>query len=318
MRIGRFARDGDTGTARLGVAHRDMPMVDIVDAWNGRAGHRSGASVPQWLRSTLAMIEAGPDAWAEVAVLAREAATNPALIVDDGAPGFRWLCPMDRLSSLRDFLAFESHVLEGAKRRGSPVPPYWYEAPVYYKGNHRSILGPGDECPWPSYTDKMDFELELAMIVGRGGRDISSDDAGAHIFGFTIMNDLSARDIQAKEMTAWLGPAKGKDFATALGPYIVTADELGTMPDLEMICRVNGTEWGRARSAEAHWSWADMIAHVSMSENIWPGDVYGSGTPGRCCGLDLGRFLEEKDVVELEIEKIGSLAISVGPRPLDP
>jgi len=150
------------------------------------------------------------------------------------------------------------------------------------------------------------------MIVGVRGHDIQRDAAGKHIFGFTIMNDFSARDIQAREMTAWLGPAKGKDFATALGPCIVTAEEVGTEPDLEMICRVNGQEWGRARSSEAFWSWTDMIVHVSNGEDIHPGDVYGSGTPGGCCGLDLGRDLQPGDVVELEIEHIGVLRNTLG------
>jgi 2-keto-4-pentenoate hydratase/2-oxohepta-3-ene-1,7-dioic acid hydratase in catechol pathway len=153
------------------------------------------------------------------------------------------------------------------------------------------------------------------MIVGRKGRDVPTDAASSFVYGFSILNDFSARDIQAREMTAWLGPAKGKDFATALGPCIVTADELGAEPDLEMICRVNGEVWGRSRSSKARWKWADMIAHVSQSEEIWPGDVYGSGTPGGCCGLDLGRELGPGDVVELEIEGIGLLRNTIGPRP---
>jgi 2-keto-4-pentenoate hydratase/2-oxohepta-3-ene-1,7-dioic acid hydratase in catechol pathway len=153
------------------------------------------------------------------------------------------------------------------------------------------------------------------MIVGVRGREIEPDAAANHIFGFTIMNDFSARDIQAREMSAWLGPAKGKDFATALGPCIVTIDEVGAEPDVEMICRVNGQEWGRARSGEAHWRWADMLVHVSAGEDVYPGDVYGSGTPGGCCGLDLDRELEAGDLVELEIEKIGTLRNTVGSRP---
>ena len=158
----------------------------------------------------------------------------------------------------------------------------------------------------------MDFELELAAVIGRRGRDVPSAEAGNHIFGFTIFNDFSARDVQAKEMSAWLGPAKGKDFTNAFGPCIVTCDEVGTEPDLEMICRVNGEEWGRARSSDARWKWAEMVAHVSTSEDIYPCDVYGSGTPGGCCGLDLGRDLQPGDVVELEIESIGILRNPVG------
>jgi 2-keto-4-pentenoate hydratase/2-oxohepta-3-ene-1,7-dioic acid hydratase in catechol pathway len=174
------------------------------------------------------------------------------------------------------------------------------------------VIGPDTTCPWPSYTKRLDFELELALIVGRRGRDVTRENAGEYVFGFTVFNDFSARDVQAKEMSAWLGPAKGKDFGNALGPCVVTADEVGSEPDLEMICRVNGEEWGRARSSDAKWRWADILAHVSEAEDIWPGDVYGSGTPGGCCGLDQGRELAPGDVVELEIEKIGVLRNTVG------
>jgi 2-keto-4-pentenoate hydratase/2-oxohepta-3-ene-1,7-dioic acid hydratase in catechol pathway len=248
------------------------------------------------------LIEAGPEVWAGVSEVA--ASADDQLRVASEA---RLLCPLDRIASLRDFLAFEDHVKAGAERRGVPVPDYWYEAPIYYKGNHRSIIGPDEGCPWPSYSEHLDFELELAMIVGRPGRDIDAQGAGRHVFGFTVMNDFSARDVQSREMSAWLGPAKGKDFATALGPCIMTADEAGAEPDFEMTCKVNGEEWGRARSGEMHWRWADLLAHVSLDEDVFPGDVYGSGTPGGCCGLDLGRRLGPGDIVELEIEKIGVL-----------
>jgi 2-keto-4-pentenoate hydratase/2-oxohepta-3-ene-1,7-dioic acid hydratase in catechol pathway len=259
--------------------------------------------------SVAELIEAGPDTWRDVISYAR--APDRAPIGDD----VRLLSPL-MPASLRDFLSFEDHVRRGARRRGVEVPEYWYEAPVYYKGNHRAIIGPGDISPWPSYARRMDFELELAMVIGKRGRDVATQGAGDYIFGFTILNDLSARDVQAREMSAWLGPAKGKDFANALGPCIVTADEVGTEPDLAMSCRVNGDEWGSARSGDMHWSWAEMIAHVSQAEDVWPGDVYGSGTPGGCCGLDLGRELQPGDVVELEIEKIGVLRNTIGAPPL--
>jgi 2-keto-4-pentenoate hydratase/2-oxohepta-3-ene-1,7-dioic acid hydratase in catechol pathway len=266
----------------------------------------SHASEPPFGRSTLSLIEAGSEVWAEAASVAASSAAEVDLSEAE------LLCPMDRVASLRDFLAFESHVKLGAQRRNGAVPEYWYEAPIYYKGNHRQLLGPEDECPWPPYTEWLDFELELAMIVGRGGTDISSNEAAENIFGFTIFNDFSARDIQMREVTGWLGPAKGKDFANAFGPCIVTADELGTEPDLEMICRVDGEEWGRGRSGELHWSWTEMIAHVSRSEDVYPGDVYGSGTPGGCCGLDHNRKLPPGAVVELEIEHIGTLRNPIG------
>ena len=258
------------------------------------------------------LIEQGPGLWTEVEELAAEAAAERDLEVKEDEWEVSWLSPLDRLASLRDFLAFESHVKKGAQRRGGDVPDYWYEAPVYYKGNHRSILGPGETCPWPSYTSHLDFELELAMIVGVKGRDLDPEGAADHVFGFTVMNDFSARDIQAKEMTAWLGPAKGKDFATSLGPCIVTASEVGDQPDLAMECRVNGDTWGSARSSEMHWKWGQMLAHVSRDEVVYPGDVYGSGTPGGCCGLDIDRALKPGDVVELDIQSIGTLSNSVG------
>jgi 2-keto-4-pentenoate hydratase/2-oxohepta-3-ene-1,7-dioic acid hydratase in catechol pathway len=293
----------------------DHPPVDLLDAWNEVTSSRTDSERGVNLVSMIHLIEGGPEFWSEVRDVIRAASGIPDLEVHEDEPGLRWLAPLDRASSLRDFLAFESHVKRGAERRNSEVPQYWYEAPVYYKGNHRSIIGPGEECPWPRYTNRLDFELELAMIVGVRGREIEPDAAANHIFGFTIMNDFSARDIQAREMSAWLGPAKGKDFATALGPCIVTIDEVGAEPDVEMICRVNGQEWGRARSGEAHWRWADMLVHVSADEDVYPGDVYGSGTPGGCCGLDLDRELEAGDLVELEIEKIGTLRNTVGSRP---
>jgi 2-keto-4-pentenoate hydratase/2-oxohepta-3-ene-1,7-dioic acid hydratase in catechol pathway len=310
VRIYRYQAGADA-RPRVAVAVDGGGAVDLIEAWHQVTGIAPGPETLPILTSPLSLIEAGPEAWARVGDVARSVRGLPD-VVD---PNVRLLAPLDTVPSLRDFLAFEDHVLRGAERRNSPVPEYWYEAPIYYKGNPRSIIGPGAECPWPSYTQRLDFELELAMIIGRKGQDIRAGAAEPFIFGFTILNDFSARDVQAKEMTAWLGPAKGKDFATAIGPCIVSADEVGTEPDLEMICRVNDEEWGRSRSSKALWKWGDMIAHVSQSEEIWPGDVYGSGTPGGCCGLDLGRALSPGDVVELEIEGIGSLRNTIGPRP---
>ena len=300
---------------RLGISVDGSDLIDLLSAWTkDPARHREYGKQAVW--SVTSLIQSGRDTWRAVEEAALTVADDPKvekISLDD--PNLELLCPLDQCASLRDFLAFEDHVNLGAERRGGNVPEYWYEAPVYYKGNHRSWIDPGAECPWPPYTGYLDFELELAMIVGRGGRDISAEQAGEHIFGFSILNDFSARDVQMKEVSAWLGPAKGKDFANALGPCIITADEIGAEPDLEMICRVNGEEWGRGRSGSKHWSWAEMIAYVSQSEDILPTDVYGSGTPGGCCGLDLGRRLEPGDVVELEIEKIGVLRNTIGPRP---
>lgn len=314
MRIYRFTSRRGGFQPRLAVAVGDGSPVDLLGAWDEVTGTRLGFDQNHFLVSTLALIESGAEIWEEVRDVARAASDLPDLTIDLEEPGLRLLCPMNLVASLRDFLAFESHVKLGAARRGGDVPPYWYEAPLYYKGNRRALLGPEEACPWPAYTEHLDFELELALIVGKRGRDVRREDAGEHIFGFTVFNDWSARDVQMKEVSAWLGPAKGKDFANSFGPCIVTADEVGAEPDLQMICRVNGEEWGRARSSEMHWRWADIVAHVSRAEDIFPGDVYGSGTPGGCCGMDLNRRLAPGDVVELEIENIGVLRNVVGPR----
>ncbi len=219
--------------------------------------------------------------------------------------------PLPNPPSLRDFIAFEDHIAATSKKRGQPIPPEWYKFPVYYKGNHRTIIGPDEALPWPLDTAKLDYELELACVIGKKGRDISERDAEDYIAGYTTMNDFSARDIQFQEMACRLGPAKGKDFATALGPCLVTPDDIGDLGGLTMIARVNAEEWSRGRFGAIHWSFPQMIAHVSRGETIFPGDVFGSGTVGGGCGLELDRYLKPGDVVELEIQPIGVLKTQI-------
>ena len=219
----------------------------------------------------------------------------------------RVLAPLPNPPSLRDFIAFEDHIAATSKKRGQPIPPEWYDAPAYYKGNPRTIIGPQDDLPWPLRTTKLDYELELACVIGREGKNIPIKDAERYIAGYTIMNDFSARDIQFQEMKCRLGPAKGKDFATALGPCIVTPDEIPDINELTMIARVNGEVWSQGRFGTIYWTFAQMIEHVSQDEAIYPGDLFGSGTVGGGCGLEMDRFLKPDDVVELEIQPIGIL-----------
>ena len=221
------------------------------------------------------------------------------------------IAPLPNPSSLRDFIAFENHIAATSKKRGQPIPPEWYKFPVYYKGNHRTIIGPDQDLPWPLETTKLDYELELACVIGRSGRDIPEREAQDYIAGYTIMNDFSARDIQFQEMACRLGPAKGKDFATALGPCLLTPEEIADLGALTMIARVNGEEWSRGRFGTIHWSFPQMIAHVSRGETIYPGDVFGSGTVGGGCGLEMDRYLKPGDIVELEIQPIGILQTKV-------
>lgn len=224
----------------------------------------------------------------------------------------RLLAPVPRPPALRDFFAFEEHAQQGAKRRGEPLAKEWYDQPVYYKGNHREIYGPGAVVPWPDYTRKFDFEHEIACVVGKKGRDLSPEQARAHIAGYAILNDYSARDIQKNEMVCRMGPAKGKDFAYGLGPYLLTADELPEPEGLKMAVFVNGEKWSEGNSSGRYWSFPLMLSHVSQGETVYPGDILGSGTYYKGCGLDLDRWVKPGDEITLEVEKLGRLTQVVG------
>ena len=224
----------------------------------------------------------------------------------------RLLAPL-RPRSLRDFLAFEGHLNNAMVRLGRPIPTEWYTVPAYYKGMPDTVIGPGEEIPWPFYTEKLDHELELAAIIGRRGKDIAREEALNYIFGYTIWNDVSARDVQARELPVNMGPAKAKDWdgSNVLGPCIVTADELQAN-NLRMTVRVNGEVWGEDTSAHMHHTFADMIAYASQAQTLYPGDVFGSGTAARGSGLEQDRWLKEGDVVEMDIEGIGLLRNRIG------
>lgn len=219
----------------------------------------------------------------------------------------RLLAPIPDPPSVRDFYAFEDHVKKGFEKRGEPMPREWYEMPVYYKSGHHNIIGTDEDVRWPSFTAKFDYELELAAVIGKKGSNISAADARDYIAGFTVMNDFSARDIQRAEMKVRLGPAKGKDWATGLGPWLVTTDEIGDPYNLEMTARVNGELWSRGNSGSIYWKFEQMIEFLTRDDTIYPGDVIGSGTVGTGCGLELDRWVKRGDVMELEIEKIGTL-----------
>jgi 2-keto-4-pentenoate hydratase/2-oxohepta-3-ene-1,7-dioic acid hydratase in catechol pathway len=218
-----------------------------------------------------------------------------------------------RPRSMRDFLAFEGHLKNAFRRLGRPIPDEWYEVPAFYRGMPDTVIGPEEIIPYPSYTQKLDHELELAAIIGRRGRDIPREEADSYVFGYTIWNDLSARDTQARELPVGMGPSKAKDWdgSNVLGPCIVTADEVDA-GDLTMRVRVNGETWGEDNSSNMHHKFADMIAYVSQAQTIYPGEVFGSGTAEGGAGIEMDRYLSEGDVVELEIEGIGVLRNAIG------
>ena len=212
--------------------------------------------------------------------------------------------PVLRPPAVRDFYVFEQHVRTARVARGLEVPPEWYEQPVFYFSNPAAIYGPEDEIPYPAGTAELDYELEVAAVIGVDGQ----------IGGFTVMNDWSARDLQRREMKVGLGPAKGKDFATSLGPFVVTADEFDGRSGT-MIARVNGEERSRGELADMHFSWEEIVAHAALNTVLLPGDVLGSGTVGTGCILEHGdgRWLQPGDVVELEVEGIGVLRNRISP-----
>ena len=170
----------------------------------------------------------------------------------------------------------------------------------------------GDEIPWPYYTRKLDFECEIACVVGKKGKNILLDDAENYIFGYMIFNDFSARDIQKKEMVLRMGPAKGKDFANSLGPYLVTKDEVDPKKDFSLKAYVNEELWSEGHFKDQFWGFPLMVSHLSQEETIYPGDVIGSGTFYRGCGLDLDRWIKPGDIVELEVAKLGKLRNKIG------
>ena len=236
--------------------------------------------------------------------------------------GVKFHAPL-KPTTLRDAYAFEQHVKTANQNRGRDVPEEWYQFPVFYYTNPHSIFGPDDEIPYPHYTNALDFELEIAVIIGKAGVNIKPEDAHEHIFGYTIFNDWSARDVQRAEMKVGLGPAKGKDFASSLGPTIVTSEALADRTvnrpgvyDLNLTAKVNGVEMSRGNFKDIFWSFGEIIARASDTCQLQAGDVIGSGTVGTGCLLELtrtqGPWLNAGDIVELEIERIGILKNIIG------
>ena len=307
---------------RLGILLDEKTILDpqnVFASFYQGAGHynfleRAQAKIPTSLNALLKTKENPLELLKEALDLSKSLSDKSKYLIDLSTnKNINLSAPLDKIETYRDFYAHEKHVATGFKKRGEPIPQAWYEIPAYYKGATVGFIGPEEEILWPSYTDVLDYELELGMVIGRDGFNVKAKDAHKHIFGFTILNDISARDIQKKEMQIRLGPAKGKDFCSIIGPVIVTADEFQSCePNLLMTAKVNGIEWSRGQSGDIHFTWAQMIEHVSKDEWIIAGDLFGSGTVGTGCGLELDKWIKPGDVLELEIEKIGVLKNVVG------
>ena len=226
---------------------------------------------------------------------------------------FQFKKPLDKIGTYRDFYTFETHVRNGFAKRQDTIPPAWYEIPVYYKGQPYQFIGPNDIIPWPSYSQYLDIELEYAAVIGRDGYNLTEKNAYDHILGFTLLNDISARDMQRQETSVRLGPAKGKDFCNIIGPVITTVDEFNfSHPEIVLKAFVNKEQWSQGNTNSSSYSFGEMLEYASREEWLVAGDLIGSGTLGKGCGMELGRQLQPGDEIRLEGEKIGILENFVG------
>lgn len=311
------------GAQRAGALFdNDQSVLDLRQAWQDAYG---GDGMP--LASVQGLIEGGEHALSAAQLLLRRA---PSVAVRNRAE-VRLLAPIQPPIQMRDCSCFELHLRQSfaaarkarAMRSSDPqaalkamdtqpeerVLATFDRQPIYYKCNRFATIGTDEDVVWPRYSKLLDFELEFGFYLGKRAKDVPREKAREQIFGYTIFNDISARDAQSVEMGGMLGPAKGKDFDTAnvMGPCLVTADELPDPYNLTMVARVNGEEWGRGNTRDMRWSFEDVIAHISRSETLYPGEFFGSGTVGNGSGLEQLRYLKPDDVVELEVEGIGIL-----------
>jgi fumarylacetoacetate (FAA) hydrolase len=328
LKLLTFARPESPSSPRLGSVLMDL-VVDLTSlrAW---AIQSNGIRTPEIPASMLELLYAGSAALSSLRDLVSTVEGEDVLNLQ-GLDSNPIAYPMDQVTfypplvrpmSVRDFYAFEKHVTTANQIRKRPVPEQWYQFPVFYFSNPNSIFGHRQPIPYPSQTQALDYELEVACIIGKQAMNIPAHRAEEYIFGYTIFNDWSARDIQSQETKVGLGPAKGKDFASSFGPWITTVDELGDRDtgrpgvyDLHMIARVNGIERSQGNLKEMYYSFGDLLERASQDVYLLPGDVIGSGTVGSGCLLELtngqGPWLQPEDVVQLEVERLGILENSI-------
>jgi len=304
-----------------------ITIVDLAPATAARLAS-SGLPVSAARRVAAAVVSPALETFVENGPVARDAADETVAWLqsdgcESGPAGEPLRYALDSVSLrpavprpalIRDFMGFEQHLRNIYPRLGREIPREWFSMPVYYKGNPNSVGAHGEDVVIPDYGDgELDFEFEVAIVIGRGGRNIAEEDALAHVYGMTIYDDFSARGIQNREMSVGLGPAKGKDFdgAHVLGPWLVTMDEVGDPYQLGMRATVNGTEWTTGSTGDLHWTFEQMIAHASRGETLCPVEVFGSGTVGGGSAAEIGGTLRSGDIVELTVDRLGSLRNTV-------
>ena len=320
MRLVSFELPTPAGAiTRIGAVLPDGRYADLQSAYRAvlsgsaskeGAARLAAATVPS---DMVAFIENGPAALdaAEAAidwVLDKgDAYAGATLAFDPGA--VKLLAPIPRPPLIRDFMAFETNLKNIYPKLGRDIPPEWYNLPIYYKGNPSAVGADGDAITMPVYATNMDFEFEFAAVIGRGGTNIPREDAMSHIFGYMIYNDFSAREIQQREMSVGLGPAKGKDFERGhvFGPWLVTADEIPDIYALRMQATVSGQPWCDTSTSTMHWRFDQMIAHASTNEKVVAGEIFGSGTVGGGSAAEMGKTLGRGDEVILTMDRLGTL-----------
>ena len=321
LRIGALTEDG-------------TQVVDLQKALEARQGH--GATYFDYMIAFLDDFDRAQDTAQEVLEFGRTQQPEDCIVP---LADLELLSPVPRPLSVRDCVTFRRHYIQAArtfvKSKSRAVaaldaglaktfgrgligfPRFGKSAPIYYKSNALTVVGHDAPVYWPAYTEKLDFELEIGVFIGRAGKDIPAADAHKHIAGYAVFNDFSARDIQFQEMSGRLGPTKGKDFDTgnAIGPWLVTPDEVPDPTKLAAQVRVNGETWTRTSTEEMSFSFAELIAYISKDETLYPGEFIGSGTLPDGCGLELDRWIAPGDVVELEVEVLGTLRNSIVTKP---
>jgi 2-keto-4-pentenoate hydratase/2-oxohepta-3-ene-1,7-dioic acid hydratase in catechol pathway len=304
--------------ARVG-AMRHEQVVDLAAAY-GWLMHQRGvhaavalaeATIPPDMVEFLARWPVSFDAAKQAFTFAIDqpalAASPAGARIRYGTGEYRLRIPL-RPRRLKDYLVYEEHKKKSMARKGLEMPDLWYRMPTYTNRNVCGLADPGEDIAWPAYSKKLDFEFELAMVIGRQGRDIAATDAMDYVAGITIYNDLSARDVQADEGRIGAGAGKSKDFdqGNVLGPCIVTLDEIDPA-DVAMVLRVDGEEWAKGHTSGMKFSWGQIIENASRGETIFPGDVFASGTMDRGCSLELDRWVKPGSQIEFEAAGIGLL-----------
>jgi len=310
----RLATVREGGDLRVAVGWGRAGAPDWVDVAQAAALLLGDLDCPVSLRALLR--RDGPDLGTARSILAAlEREGPPAGLRVWPHAGADLAAPVPDPGALLDFYAFEQHVRAARARRGLVMVEEWYRYPVYYRSNQRAVLGPDETVRFPAGETQPDFELEVAAVLGAPLESPSPAEAEAAIAGYCLLNDWSARALQREVMKVGLGPARGKDFGTSLGPWLVTPDEVGDLGGAILEARVNGEVWSRGSAGAMRWSWGELLAFAGDGVRFEPGDVFGSGTVGGGCGLELGRFLAIGDRVELDGgELFGVLAGTVGQR----